>query len=709
MKKILFPLIAIIGLALSCQKAPEEVPVASITIGQTTAEMIIGETVQLTAIITPSNATEKSITWSSSKLSVATISSSGLVTAIAEGQSTVTASAGGKSATCTVIVSKGVVAVTSVTLNKTEIALIKGASELLIPTVNPADATDKTVTWTSSDAKVASVDSNGKVIAIGGGSAVITAKAGNQQATCTVSVTVPVEGVSLDLDAVTIEEESSVTLVAKITPDDATTKTVEWASSNAKIAVVDANGKVTGMAIGTATITAKVADKQATCAVTVVKKTIPVSSVTLNKTELALYKGQTETLAATVKPDDATNKTVTWSSSNTDVATVDSNGKVVAVTAGSATISAKAGDKEATCAVTVTIPVETVTLNKAELTIILGQEETLVATVKPDDATDKTVTWTSSNTAVATVDANGKVASVAVGTATITAKAGEKTATCAVSVIIPVESIALDKTSITLDEGQSETITATVAPDNATIKTVTWSSSDASIASVDQNGKVTAIKVGTATITAKAGEKTATCDVTVNKKVISVESIFLDKESLTLIVGNTATLTATVLPDDATDKTVTWKSSNTGAATVENGVIKGVGTGTATITATAGDVSATCTVSVVYDSAAGVYAQYYGGSIVSINGLIQSGSKLNFGVVNYSSETIHVVSAQLIDGETGNGGNVMSIGVDIASGSSTTWTITIGAAGIHSPKIKFVFTFRGETYTCEAQYVGFSW
>ena len=709
MKKILFPLIAIIGLALSCQKAPEEVPVASITIGQTTAEMIIGETVQLTAIITPSNATEKSITWSSSKLSVATISSSGLVTAIAEGQSTVTASAGGKSATCTVIVSKGVVAVTSVTLNKTEIALIKGESELLIPTVNPADATDKTVTWTSSDAKVASVDSNGKVIAIGGGSAVITAKAGNQQATCTVSVTVPVEGVSLDLDAVTIEEESSVTLVAKITPDDATTKTVEWASSNAKIAVVDANGKVTGMAIGTATITAKVADKQATCAVTVVKKTIPVSSVTLNKTELALYKGQTETLAATVKPDDATNKTVTWSSSNTDVATVDSNGKVVAVTAGSATISAKAGDKEATCAVTVTIPVETVTLNKAELTIILGQEETLVATVKPDDATDKTVTWTSSNTAVATVDANGKVASVAVGTATITAKAGEKTATCAVSVIIPVESIALDKTSITLDEGQSETITATVAPDNATIKTVTWSSSDASIASVDQNGKVTAIKVGTATITAKAGEKTATCDVTVNKKVISVESIFLDKESLTLIVGNTATLTATVLPDDATDKTVTWKSSNTGAATVENGVIKGVGTGTATITATAGDVSATCTVSVVYDSAAGVYAQYYGGSIVSINGLIQSGSKLNFGVVNYSSETIHVVSAQLIDGETGNGGNVMSIGVDIASGSSTTWTITIGAAGIHSPKIKFVFTFRGETYTCEAQYVGFSW
>lgn len=567
MKKYLLPVIAIIGLALSCKKAPEEVPVASITIGQATAEMIIGETVQLTATITPSNATEKSISWASSKQSVATITSSGLVTAIAEGMSTVTASAGGKSATCTILVSKGVVDVTSITLNKTELTLIKGQTETLTATVNPVDATDKTVTWTSSDAKVASVGSDGKISAIGGGTAVITAKAGNQQATCTVSVTVPVESVSLNQDAVTIEEESTFTLVATIAPDDATTKAAEWTSSNSKVATVDADGKVTGMTIGTATITAKVADKQATCAVTVVKKTIPVSSVTLNKNALALYKGQTETLVATVKPDDATNKTVAWSSTNTDVATVDSNGKVIAVATGSTTISAKAGEKEATCTVTVTIPVETVTLNKAELTLILGKEETLVATVKPDDATDKTVAWTSSNTAVAKVDANGKVTSVAVGTATITAKAGEIKATCTVSVIIPVESITLDKTSITLEEGESKTIIANVAPNNATNKTVSWISSNTSVATVDQNGKVTAIIEGTATITAKAEEKQATCIVTVEKAMPKITSLSFGGSALYVSSGYSYTLKADVSPADAVGK-FTWKSSNSSRVSV---------------------------------------------------------------------------------------------------------------------------------------------
>ena len=599
MKKILLSVIAIIGVALSCKKAPEEVPVTSVTISQTTAEMIIGETVQLIATITPMSATDKNIVWSSSKQSVATISNSGLVTAVAEGQSTVTASAGGKSATCTIIVSKGFIEVSSITLNKNELSLARGKSETLIPTVNPSDATDPTVTWTSSDAKVASVDAHGKVVAIDGGSAVITAKAGSHQATCTVSVTVPVERVSLDQNNVTIEEESSFTLVAKITPDDATNKTVEWTSSNVKVATVDDNGKVTGMTVGTATITAKVADKQATCAVTVVKKTIPVSSITLNKAELALYKGQTETLVATVKPDDATNKTVTWSSSNTKVATVDSNGKVIAVATGSATISAKAGDKEATCSITVTIPVETVTLNKTELTIILGQKETLVATVKPDDATNKTVTWTSSNTQVATVDANGKVSSVAAGTATITAKAGEMKATCVVSVIIPVESITLDNTSITFEEGESKTLKATVTPSNATNKTVSWSSSNASVASVDQNGKVTAVMEGTATITAKVEDKQATCKVTVEKAATKITSLSFDGSALYVGDGYSYTLKVNVSPDDAVGK-YTWKSSNSSRVSVS-------GNGN-TATVTSNSASTSYTTVTVTDSRTGLSA-----------------------------------------------------------------------------------------------------
>ena len=249
-----------------------------------------------------------------------------------------------------------------------------------------------------------------------------------------------------------------------------------------------------------------------------------VESVSLNKKELSLTEGESETLTATVKPDNATDKTVTWSSSDASVATVDATGKVTAVKAGTATITAKAGDKSATCTVTVkakVIPVTSITLNKASLDLTEGETETLTATVGPDNATDKTVTWSTSDSSVATVDASGKVTAVKAGTATITAKSGDKSATCTVTVkarVIPVTSITLNKASLDLMEGESETLTATVKPDDATDKTVTWSTSDASIASVDTNGKVTAAKAGTATITAKAGELSVNCRVAVSVK-----------------------------------------------------------------------------------------------------------------------------------------------------------------------------------------------
>ncbi|GHT40261.1 hypothetical protein AGMMS49965_08270 [Bacteroidia bacterium] len=165
---------------------------------------------------------------------------------------------------------------------------------------------------------------------------------------------------------------------------------------------------------------------------------------------------------------------------------------------------------------------------------------------------------------------------------------------------LPVTSISLDKTTLTLDIGEDFTLTATVLPDDATDKTVTWTSSDPGKATV-VDGKVTAVAAGTATITAKAGDKEATCTVTVNDAPavpVDVTSISLDKPTLTLVVGEDFTLTATVLPDDATDKTVTWESSDLGKATVVDGKVTAVAAGTATITAKAGDKTATCTVTI---------------------------------------------------------------------------------------------------------------
>ncbi|MCQ2174253.1 MAG: Ig-like domain-containing protein, partial [Bacteroidales bacterium] len=162
------------------------------------------------------------------------------------------------------------------------------------------------------------------------------------------------------------------------------------------------------------------------------------------------------------------------------------------------------------------IPVTSVSLSgfPEGNTIFAGTSITLTATIAPANATDKTVTWTTSDAAVATVS-NGVVTAKKVGTATITAKAGEKTATCTITVVAtPVTSVSLDRTSASLKAGETVTLTATVKPDDATDKTVTWTTSDATVATVS-NGVVTAKKVGTATITAKAGEKTATCTITV--------------------------------------------------------------------------------------------------------------------------------------------------------------------------------------------------
>ena len=585
------------------------IPVTSISLDKTTLTLAEQDTYQLKATVNPDNATDKTVTWSTSNPAVATVSSSGLVTAKAEGSATITAKAGDKSATCEVTVAPNGIPVDAVYLNKSSLSLTENETYQLKATVNPDNATDKTVTWSTSNPAVATVSSSGLVTAKAEGSATITAKAGDKSATCEVTVApngIPVDAVYLNKSSLSLTENETYQLSVAVTPDNATDKTVTWSTSNAAIATVSDNGLVTAIKEGSATITAKAGDKTATCAVTVSKKVIPVTSVTLNKASLALTEQETFQLSATVSPDNATDKTVTWSSSNTAVATVSNNGLVTAIKEGSATITAKAGDKTATCAVTVSkkvVAVTSVTLNKSSLTLTEQETFQLSASVSPDNATDKTVTWSSSNTAVATVSDSGLVTAVKEGSATITAKAGDKTATCTVTIsktVVAVTSVTLNKTSLSLMEQDTYQLVATVTPADATDKTVTWTSSNSSVATVDGNGVVKGVAVGSATITAKAGSKTATCAVTITQMIIPVTSITLDYAFYEIARGKVFTLTATVLPDNATNRTVTWSSSNKAVATVDkNGNVTAVKAGTTTITATVGNLSASCVVTVV--------------------------------------------------------------------------------------------------------------
>ena len=593
----------------SPQEPSGPVAVESVTVSPQNLELKVGETATLTARIQPSNA-QGTLSWTSSNTTVASVAN-GTVTAVAAGSATITASAGGKSASCQVTVkaTQTVVEVESVTLDRHEMTLTEGETNRLVATVSPSNATDKTISWATSNPAIVSVDKEGNVKGVAVGTATVAASHGNLSDACKITVTasaVPVTSISLDKTTLALAEQDTYQLTATVKPDNATDKNVTWSTANAAIATVSDNGLVTAVAEGTTTITAKAGDKTATCAVTVSKKVIPVTSVTLNKTSLALTEQETFQLAATVSPDNATDKNVTWSSSNTAIATVSDNGLVTAVAEGSMTITAKAGDKTATCTVTVSkkvIPVTSVTLNKTSLALTEQETFQLAATVSPDNATDKTVTWSSSNTAVATVSSNGLLTAVQEGSATITAKAGDKTATCTVTVskkVIPVTSVTLNKTSLALTEQETFQLAATVSPDNATDKTVTWSSSNTVVATVSDNGLVTAVAEGTTTITAKAGDKTATCAVTVKRNYIQATSITFDDTWFYVDIDKTVKLSYKVTPANA-DEPLTWTSSNPSRASVDqNGVVTGKTVGAVTITVKGANASASCSVSSSY-------------------------------------------------------------------------------------------------------------
>ena len=326
------------------------------------------------------------------------------------------------------------------------------------------------------------------------------------------------------------------------------------------------------------------------------------TGVTLNVKEVSLMVGAKETLKVVVAPENATNKRVSWSSNKTDVASVDGQGVVTANKAGEALVTVKSedGGKTATCKVTVKaekVAVTGVKLDKTEHTLAVGGTVTLVATVTPEGATNKKVSWKSDKTDIATVDENGKVTAVKAGVAkiTVTTEDGKKTATCAITVKedkVAVIGVKLNSTSLSLTEGDSYQLKATVSPINATNQNVTWKSSNSNVADVDQEGLVVAVKAGTATITVttEEGNKTAICTVTVKSGEISVTSVKLNKNTLSLVVSKHETLIATITPANATNKAVVWSSSDSSVAEVHSsGLVIACSEGTAIITVTTVD------------------------------------------------------------------------------------------------------------------------
>jgi len=495
------------------------------------------------------------------------------------------------------------VPVTGVTVSPTSLTLAVGVEAQLTPTIAPANATNPTVTYASSNAAVASVNATGLVTGntLGTATIMVTTTDGGHVALVAVTVAPPVSVTGVTVAPATVAVGQTVTLVATVAPANATNRAVTWSSLNTGLATVNPDtGVVTGVAPGAATIVATTADGGFVGIATVtVTAAVPVTGVTVAPATVAV--GLTVPLVATVAPANATNRAVTWSSLNTSLATVaPATGVVTGVAPGAATIVATTADGGfvgiATVTVTAFVPAVLGAIAPAAPAIVVGGTQQLTAAVTPATATDRTVLWTTSNAAVATVSASGLVTGVTAGAATITATVANGTAvgtpvsqTISVNVasVVPVTSVSVAPSAASLVVGATTALVPTVLPANATNRNVTWGTSNSAIATVSTAGLVTAVAPGTATITVTTadGGFTATSTITVNP--VAVTGVTLLPEVTTVTVGTPQQLLATVLPASATNRALTWSTTNPAVAQVSAlGVVTGVAPGTATIIVT---------------------------------------------------------------------------------------------------------------------------
>jgi len=428
--------------------------------------------------------------------------------------------------------------VTGISLDRNFLNLNVGKTAALTATVTPASAQNKKVIWTSSNPNIAYVGTNGVVTARAIGAAIITAKTedGGFTAFCTVLVSnVSVIGVVLDKSYASVDVNSAFVLTAKVLPDAAGNKQITWMSDNTNIAVVDQNGIVYGKSAGTAIITVKTVEGgyTDTCKVTVNSTNgyIPVTGISLDKKDIKLDLNRAVVITAKVNPSNATNKNVIWSSSNSNIASVDKYGIVTGKSEGVAIITATTVDKNlsAACIVRVNspkgniVPVTGIKLNKNALIMKMGVNERLIAVVSPINATNKNVIWESDDSSVVSVDQKGMLTALKPGLATITVRTEDRNYTASCTVVVEyraelgIDKIRINKEVLVLKEKQSYTLKAIITPGTGRTSDIVWKSSDPKVAYIDGNGKVYAKYEGFAVITVstKDGKLSDKCFVVV--------------------------------------------------------------------------------------------------------------------------------------------------------------------------------------------------
>lgn len=489
-------------------------PVTKVVMSNTEMTVRKGTEFYLSATVLPENADNKTVKWSTSDPRIATVTDDGHVVTLATGIVTISATAqdNGTIGFCVVTVTEPV---DGITLNSSAERLLVGTKFLIIPTVTPIDATDKSVTFKSSDPNIATVSEDGVVTAIKGGECVITVTTVERGliASCNITVIEKVASIELDKSFMYLNIGNIATLNAKISnADSVTDKRLLWTSSNSNVATVDQYGRITGLTEGTAVITVTAVDGGGASASCVVKVIVPVTNIKLSTNSATLYVGDSLQLEATISPANASVKKLSWSSSNPEIARVDEDGEVFALSPGKAKITVTSTDDNnvtATCNIYVkeSVDASSIRLNSKRLLILAGKGRQLTATVYPR-TTNEEIYWESGDTSIIKVSQTGYISAVGVGRCEVLAYSS-RTGT---SAICEIYSMALSKTHLTIEQYDKFNLYVDGAPSDAK---VSFRTSNPRVATISASGEVVARQAGTTTVTATVDGKTMTCTVDV--------------------------------------------------------------------------------------------------------------------------------------------------------------------------------------------------
>ncbi len=550
-------LLATLMLVLACGKdssGPSQGPdpVASVTVTPGSGTLMVGATVQLSVAV--KNAASavlngRPVRWRSSNDALATVTTTGLVTAVGVGSVTITASSEGQSGTANLTLIP--VPVASVTVVPATASLGSGTSSQLSAVTKDSVGgvlTGRVITWGTTNPGAVTVSPAGMVTGVGAGSATIIATSEGKSGTALITVD------PTPVASVTVAPTSAQVGVAATTSLSATTRAannqvltgrvVAWSSSAPGVAQVDPNGVVTGVTMGQATITATSEGQSGNATVTVVAGAP--ASISMSPSPATVAATDTIQLSAVVLDaagDTLSGQAIAWSSLTPSTATVNGSGRVIGVSAGTALISASNGGLSATDTVTVTqAPVSSVSVTPSSLRLGTGTSVQLSAVLKDSHGvllTGRPVTWSSSDSSIATISPAGLLTGVAPGTVTITATSEGKSGT--ISIVVEIESVAtviVSPATQSVGAGlqlQMSAVTLDAAGDTLQGRIVLWSTADQSVATIDANGLLTGLVAGSTTVTgtSEGVNGTATVNVVVNLAFPALDGGFRHTCSLT--------------------------------------------------------------------------------------------------------------------------------------------------------------------------------